>query len=369
MERAGVAGLAGELARMRGVVRGRSPAYERALELLPTALAGPAARRLEAAWQGRRFRAWYERPLLLLAALRSDALASGPGHPLFDGFAADAPEPAAVTEARLAAALDGARGEVLEALASRSAQTNETARAVAWLWPAALAGASRGGRALAVADVGAGAGLNLVADLLPPVWTTRDGAPLETARDVRAVARLGLDPAPLDALDPRDAHWLRACVWPGDRRGEERLAAAIEAFRAARPRPDAPVLVPIGASNVPARLDLLSAAETGTLVVAYRTAVRGPLEQGERAEYEQGMRDWVGSRPPGHAAWIELEPSAAAGEPVGALVAHARAPWGEVRSLELARCDLHALRLEVREAAAAELRALLAAEAHAGIGA
>ncbi len=367
MERVGIAGLEEEIAAQREAVRGRSPPYERALALLPSVLEGPPGRFVAAAWEHRRFFAWYDRPLLLLAALRNDALATGPEHPLHAGFAARDPAPDSVTEDRLGAALGGTREAVFDALAHRGVQTNETSRAVAWLWPAALAGASRHGRALALADVGASAGLNLVADALPPMWTIGDGTPLEVARDIRAVARLGLDPAPLDALDADDARWLRACVWPGERAREDRLDAALAAFRKARVRPDAPVLVPIAASNVPARLDLLSAAESGALVLAYQTVLRDYLEPGERDEYESGMLDWLGTHPAGHALWVELEPAGGEGSLEAALVAHVRAPWGELQTLELARCAVHPTRLDVRPAAAAELRRLLGAEAHAGV--
>jgi hypothetical protein len=360
-----MAGLEEDLALQREAVRGRSPPYERALGLLPGVLSGPPGRFVEAAWEHRRFHAWYDRPLLLLAALRHDALADGEAHPLHAGFAAEPPEPGAVTEAALAAALDGRREGVFDALAHRGVQTNETSRAVAWLWPAALAGASLG-RTLALADVGASAGLNLVADELPAMWRRSGGGALEVAREVRAVARLGLDPAPLDALEEGDARWLRACVWPGERAREERLDAALAAFRAARIRPDGPVLVPIAASNVPGRLDLLSAAETGALVLAYQTLVRDFLEPREREEYEAGMRDWIATHPAGHALWVELEPIPGAGLR-GAIVAHLRAPWGGLRDLELARCGLHPVELAVNEDAEAELRALLGAEERAGI--
>jgi hypothetical protein len=272
-----------------------------------------------------------------------------------------------VTEEALSAALDGTREGVFDALAHRGVQTNDTTRAVAWLWPAALAGASGGARPLAVVDVGASAGLNLVADALPPLWTAADGSVLEVAREVRAVTRLGLDPAPLDALAPGDARWLRACIWPGDGAREERLDASLEAFRAARIRPDGPVLVPIGAANVPARLDLLSAAEAGTLVLAYQTVMRDYLAPSEREEYEAGMRDWLGTHPAGRGLWIELEASGDGGELEGAVVAHVRARRGELRDLELARCALHPRRLHVRRDAAEELRELLGAEAHAGV--
>jgi hypothetical protein len=367
--RIGISGLGEELARQREVMRGRSAPYERALRLLPEVLSGPAGRFVEAAWDHRRFFAWYDRPLLLLAALRNDALADGPGHPLWDGFAARDADPAAVTAHALGAALDGTREGVFDALAHRAVQTNETSRAIAWLWPAALARAGDEDHPLALADIGASAGLNLVADALPPVWVAADGGPLELARDVRPVTRLGLDPSPLDLFRAADARWLRACIWPGERAREERLDTALEAFHAARVRPDAPVIVPVSASSVPARLDLLSGAESHALVLAYQTVMRDYLEPAERAAYEAGMRGWLGAHPSGRALWMELEPveREPGGGPPGALVAHVRAPWGELRDLELARCGLHPLRLEVRRRAVEELRTHLVGEARAGV--
>lgn len=367
--RTGLERLEDDLARQRADASS-SPPYVRALELLPSVLASAAGRAVEAAWVKRRFFAWYERPLLLLAALRNDALAEGPSHPLWAGFAAPRPSADEVTAERLAAALDGER--VRGALARRSVQTNETSRALAWLWPAALAGASGGARPLALADVGASAGLNLVADELPAIWTDEDGAPLEVASRVRAVARVGLDREPLDALDALDdagARWLRACVWPGHQAREERLLAAIEAFRAARTRPDAPVLVPIALANVPARLDLLSAAETGALVIAYQTVVRDYLAPGERAEYEAGMRAWLGTHPPGHAVWVELEGEVGGGALPAAVSVRVRAPHGALRTIELGRCAFHPSVVRRNAAGEAELRELLAAETHPAAGA
>jgi hypothetical protein len=367
--RSGIAGLDEELARERGAVAGRSPPYVRTLELLPPVLSGPAGRLVEAAWRHRRFFAWYERPLLLLAALRNDALAEGPLHPLWPGLAAPVPSADAVTEDALRAAFDGSHMRVFDALAHRTVQTNETSRAVAWLWPAALAGAGAGGRAVALADVGASAGLNLVADDLPAIWTDEDGAPLEVARRVRAVARLGLDEAPVDALREEDARWLRACVWPGEPEREERLLLAVEAFRAARIRPDAPVLLPIRATNVPARLDVLSAAESGALVIAYQTIVRDYLAPEERGEYVDGMRAWLATHPPGQALWIELEGLEGEADPPVAIVAHVRGRGGELESLVLGRCGYHPRRVHRVREAEAELRALVAPEAHAAAGA
>ena len=357
----GIDGLLEELARERGAVEGRSAPYARALALLPGVLAGRQGRFLAAAWADRRFFAWYERPLLLLAAIRNDVLAEGDAHPLWPAFGPEA-DPDAVLAGDLAASLDGGRDRVYDALGRRSVQTNETSRAIAWLWPAALAGASGGARPIAIADVGASAGLNLVADDLPAPWTDEDGAPIEVARGVRAVARVGLDPTPLDAIAEDDARWLQACVWPGERDREARLLAAIEAFRAARIRPDAPVLVPIAAANVPSRLDLLSAADRGALVIATQTVVRDYLDPAERAEYERGMRNWLATHPAGETLWVELE-AADPGAREGAITAHVRQPNGRLRSLELAWTGMHPSRVRRDRGAEAELRALLAREA------
>ncbi len=361
--RTGTGGLAHDLERQREIVATRCPPvatrcppYARALELLPSVLDGPAGRYLEAAWGHRRFYSTYDRPLLLLAALRAEARKEGPAHPLFAAFAGPSPDAGAVTPAALESALDPAREGLYDALARRTVQTNETSRAVAWLWPASLAGASEGARPLALADVGASAGLNLVADALPSPWRFVDGSPVPVARAVQAVARLGLDASPLDATRTEDADWLRACVWPGDAPREERLEAALAAFTAARTRPDAPVLVPIAAANIPARLGILSGAEAEALVIAYQTVVRDYLSPDERAEYSTGMNDWLATHPAGRALWVELEfhPGGVADLPCG-LIAHVRAPAGEVRTLVLARCGYHPAVLDPDARAVAEL--------------
>jgi hypothetical protein len=358
--RAGTDGLAQELEVQRVLLERRCPPYARALAQLPAVLAGPSGRYLHAAWEHRRFFAGYGRPLLLLAALRADARAEGPGHPLFAAFAAPSPDPDAVTAPALASALDPSRERLYDTLTSRTVQTNDTSRAVAWLWPAALAGASGGGRPMALADVGASAGLNLVADALPAPWRFDDGTPVPVARGVHATARLGLDASPLDATRPEAADWLRACVWPGDRVREERLEAALAAFAAARTRPDAPVLLPIAAGNVPARLGLLSGAEREALVIAYQTVVRDYLSSGEHAEYVAGMRDWLASHPPGRTLWVELETAPGGGSDLTcALVAHVREAAGEVATLVLARCGPHPEVLVQDAAAVAELERIL----------
>lgn len=362
--RTGIDGLFEELERLRPRVAPRSPAYGRALAELPQVLRGAPGRYLAAAWAHRTFHVWWDRPLLLLAALRHAAMQDGEGHPLFAAFAAPSPRAEAVTAVALSAALDGKREQTFDALASRGVQTNETSRAVAWLWPAALAGLSNGARPVALVDVGASAGLNLVADVLPPMWTDEQGVPLEVARGVAAVARLGLDPSPLDATKEEDADWIRACVWPGDGARLARLEAAFAAFRQSYTWADAPMLAPVAAAAVPARLDVLSAADRDALVLAYQTVVRDYLAPAERGEYEAGMRDWIAAQPPGRALWVELEASEEDEDldDGAAIVAHVRAPRGGVRDLELARCGFHPTRIDRRPEAVAEVAGLFVRE-------
>src|SRR4029453_9011791 len=106
------------------------------------------------------------------------ALEEGTGHPLWPAIAAEPPSRQGITRAALMAALAPERYAAYARFAARSVQTNETSRAVAWLWPAHLLGADGGGRPLALVDLGASAGLNLVGDQLPAIWTDGAGARL-----------------------------------------------------------------------------------------------------------------------------------------------------------------------------------------------
>lgn len=371
MARTGIDGLAEELSRAREALRPRSAADARALELLADALAGRAGRAVAAAWEGRRFEAPCERSSLLLAALRAEARAGGPGHPLWAGLGAPAPREDALTAPALEAVLARPDDRLVDALARRSAREEDPARAVAWRWPAALAGA--GARPVALAELGSVAGLGLVADDLAAPWTFADGGPVPVAEGLRAVGRLGLDPAPLDAAGEEDAEWLRACVAAGDGAALGRLDAALAAYRAARPRPDAPVLTPVALASAPERLALLSATAPGALVIAWQALLRPRLGREERTELQAGMRAWLATHRPGSALWLELEraPGARALGPGRAalLTAHLRAPDGGLRSIRLARCALEPTALAPEPGAAEALAALLAAPAAGAVAA
>jgi hypothetical protein len=304
------------------------------------------------AWEARTFNAWFDRPRLLLAALRFDVLEEGGAHPLWRALGPDA-DPQAIDAAAVEAALAPDRVRVWTALGSRFVQTNETSRAVTWLWPAYLAGADRGSRPLALVDVGASAGLNLVADALPAPWTDERGDPLPVARSPDLVARLGLDAAPLDVRSSDGAQWLRALVWPGEPARLARLEAAIAAFRALDPARGGPALERCSARDAPARAEEVAAAHPQALVLALQTVVREYLGAEEGAEYDRGMESWLLRSAPGSAAWLQLEHAdeGATREWPSWIVAR----WREgsaIRGVPLARCGYHPLALLVDRGAA-----------------
>jgi hypothetical protein len=292
--------------RWKAVAAGRAPAYHRLLdELVGLIETQPAVvAHFDRAWAGRSFRIYYERPLLVLASLRRDALAEGEDHPLWAAMVAS--DPGAVTRPALVRALE--RATFWDSIARRFVQTNETSRAVAWLWPAEILGVP-----LALFEVGTAAGLNLVADALEKPWTRTSGGALLGDSSPRVLSRTGLDAHPLDPRRDDDATWLRACVWAGESERLARLERAIEAFRAN------PAILEAGdVTDVPSRLRAI-AAPGGAVVLAFQTIVRDYLDAGVRSVYEDGMRAWLHDTP--RALWVELELGADQNVPI---VAHTR---------------------------------------------
>jgi hypothetical protein len=346
--RTGTTELYEDLALQAGYFARRSPVYARVLAGVQALLDGGGGlrERLEAAWHERGFPAIYDRPLLLVAVLREDALYQGRSHPLYRALVEAAPQPEAASAEAVAAALDPRRQRVWAQLGRRSVQTNDTGRAVVWMWPAALAGCAEGARPLALVDLGASAGLNLLADQLPPLWRDADGQPLEVVRSPRVVARLGLDRQPVDLGDPDEVRWMEACLWAGETHRIERLEAALHAARIH----GAPTVERHDASAFSARVAALSRElAPGTLLVAYQSILRDYLPEPVRVAYQEGMRAWLAATPPGAAAWLELEAVDHADRrwPC-AITAHL--PGG---SLVLGRCGYHPDEVRVDAAAAA----------------
>jgi hypothetical protein len=353
----GIDGLDADL-RTREVayLREREPVYARLLDWIEDQVAGDFGVRLAAAWADREVHAAYERPLMLLCALRYDALSEPDTHPLRAVLAQGRPRPEVVSAASLAAALAPERTHFWQALRERKVQTNETTRAVTWLWPAALLGAAGERRPIALVDMGTSAGLNLTADALPFLWQDASGAAIAVAPRPELALRLGFDIAPLDVSDPDAARWLRACVWPGDTPRLARLERAIACFIAAAARADAPRLVACTLPEVPARLDALPGEP---LILCVQTIVRDYLPQTERDRYEAAMRAFLLRRPELGALWAELEMDsarAASQEDGAVLRVRYLAGRDELRELILARTEPHPRRLFVDATAVAVLQ-------------
>ena len=333
--------LGRELQAQAAFLRDREPVYERLLELLGDGIHGAFGKRLEQLWAGRTFNSSYERPLLLLAALRYDALCEGLSHPLYGALADESVRADVITTDGFAAALSPGRTRLGRVLRERAVQTNETTRAVAWLWPAHLLWLAGERRSIALVDLGASAGLNLVADDLPTLWADQDGSPIPLEPRPAIVQRLGLDVAPLDVRSNDDAMWLRACVWPSDRPRLARLAQAIEAFAASGLRADAPALEACALADASARLSSLPGR---VFVLCVQTIVRDYLATTEREKYEAGLREFLMSRPSGSALVAELEVDLANMDVAArsaTLVVRFRGPDGRLTELVIARTHPH----------------------------
>lgn len=348
----GIEGFDSEIALQRDVLADREPAYARLLDEIRIALADGLDVRLGECWAGRQFHAFYERPLLVLAALRYDALCEGESHPLHAAIAAKSPDPGAVTAAAVTASLAPQRDRVYEAVRQRFVQTNETTRAVTWMLPAHLLRGAGESRSLALVDLGTSAGLNLVADDLPAVWEEHGVGPLQVSPRLDVALRLGLDRSPLDVCRDDTAQWLRACVWPNDSDRLERLEAGIVRFRQCSLAGSAPRLEVCQLPDAPRRLAELPA---DALVLGSQTLVRDYMLPDDRDRYESAMRSYLVARPLA-AIWAELELDSAGGsmERAAALTVHCADRQGDLRSFVLARTHPHPRNLAIDRAACDE---------------
>ncbi len=342
----------------RRLVHGRAASSHRVLETLEQLLAAPDSveigERLGRAWAGRTFGIYYERPLLVLAALRFDALANGTSHPLWPVLGATDPDPDRMSRAALVEAL---RAESFwQSLEKRFVQTNETSRAVAWLWPVQLAGCDAGARPLVLIELGCSAGLNLVTDRLPSIWTDRNGDALPTVREPRIVRRVGIDRRPLDVRDPDALAWMRACIWAGEHARLSRFEAAVAAFVA-----DPPELMTGDAAQAgELASEIASRASDAELAVVFQTIIRDYLDPETDAAYDRGLREFLAERP-NRAAWLELElrPSTSGSRHPAAIIAHVANARGVIEDLELGRASYHPAEVEVDEAATERFRELV----------
>ncbi|TFV73874.1 DUF2332 domain-containing protein [Blastococcus sp. CT_GayMR19] len=198
---------------------GASPLYQRVAVALSES--DEALRAIEAAPARKR------PPPVILAALHDLALA-GRAPALAAAYAA------ADGDAAAGAAIDTLvrmTDEVVAIAVRRRTRTFEAGRC-AVLYPAIAEAARRvGAHAVGLVDVGCSSGLNLHVDRVGITYSNGPSLgdpsspvqlsssivgdrPIPIAAMPDVVARVGVDPDPVDVTDADDARWLRACLWP-----------------------------------------------------------------------------------------------------------------------------------------------------------
>ena len=164
------------------------------------------------------------------------------------------------------------RGEIEDLVSTRYLQTNEVGRCACLLPAFGIVAERAQGRPLALIEVGASAGLNLLWDrygydygdagrygdlgsLVQVSCELRGGRlPPFPARLPEVEFRVGLDLNPVDVRDFDATQWLRALVWPEDRQRAELLRMAVDVARHEPPRlvaGDAVVTLPDVLKDVP----------------------------------------------------------------------------------------------------------------------
>jgi hypothetical protein len=215
------------------------------------------------------------------------------------------------------------RAALVELIHSRRVQTNEVGRS-STLQPAFAVVAARAGLPLALVEVGASAGLNLVGDRYRYSYDeVESGAPdsqvlieCRLRGDLRPPAstapvgwRVGIDRSPIDLNDADQVLWLRALVWPDQPWRAELLLAAIELARRDPPRllrGDALDLLPAVLAEAPAETALC--VFSSFTVYQFRPEDRERLAEliadaaRRRPVYRVGLEWYPGEKP-----YLELE--------------------------------------------------------------
>jgi hypothetical protein len=270
-------------------------------------------------------------PPALLAAVHYLLLES-PDHPLAAVYAgrSDAdPAPLFVQLCR------DRSEDVMHLLTTRHIQTNDCGRS-ALIAPGLTWLAGQLAAPMALVDVGASAGLNLLCDRYridygpagatgPGDATVRidcrvtGGHPPIAATLPPLVARIGIDRSPIDLSHPDDARWLLACVWPDTGR-LERTAASIHLAQADPPM----VIAGDGTDALPGVLARLPAGAAAVIVTTWAFAYFG-LDDREHfvhmleAESRTRTIAWLSAEGLGTVAAFADDPRAAgANTPAGA---------------------------------------------------
>jgi len=206
-------------------------------------------------------------------------------------------------------------GAITDLLQKRTVQTNEVGRSAALQRGFAVV-ARRSRLPLALVEIGASGGLNLIGDRYAYSYGGLEvGDPAAEVRiecrlrgdlkpplDVARVAwRIGIDRNPIDTGDADQALWLRALVWPDQPWRAELLLAAMRSARTDPPRVlrgDALDLLP----------EVLATAPPDTALCVFSSFMLYQLLPSETARLEGLLAD-AGRRRPIHRLTLEWNPA------------------------------------------------------------
>lgn len=274
------------------------------------------------------------------------------------------PASSAATDEALREAIDEAwrsQRAAMEAALAGPPQTNEVQRS-AVLLPGLLHVAARTGLPVALAEIGASAGLNLWCDHYRHdhgAWAWGDAqsplvlgaewvgpAPAEAKAPLRIAQRAGCDVSPVDLTEPDEALRLQSYVWADQ---PERLARLRAAMAIARPLMAAQGVAIQAARAAGFVRAQLAARRPGQAWVLMHSVVWQYIPVDEQAAI-QALLDEAGAAatPQSPLAWLRMEPP----RPDVRMALRCRLwPGGEDRLL--AQCHPHGQRIEWLAASAA----------------
>jgi len=230
---------------------------------------------------------------------------------------------------------------------SRRVQTNEPARTALFLPALALA---YDARPLALLEIGASAGLNLLMDRY--AFDYGDGrlgpanAPATFDCEVRGDGfappravppiawRLGLDVRPIDVASPAERRWLRALVWPGQGERVTRLETVLDIAAADPP--------PVRAGDASRDLDAAVAGMPGdTQAIVLHAFTLNQLDDAARRRFRAALWRAARTRP-----LVRIGVEHHGGRRPALTIE--RFADGRAERRRLARCDPHGAWLEWR---------------------
>lgn len=249
-------------------------------------------------------------PNLLFAAVKR-IVQDAPGSALAAHYerAAQGSHPATALPGAFAEFCAQHRAPILALVKSRNVQTNEVGRC-SHLMPAFGIVAQAARQPLALIDIGAGAGLNLLWDRFDYrysdgsvfgsrqspvriVCENRGPMPDTPTRFPEVAYRVGIDLEPIDLGDHEQYRWLQALVWPDHADRAALLANARRVWLQDAPRV-------VAGDAVEKLLELIRAAPAGTALCVFHCHVLNQFPASARAAFSEALRSASQRRPVYH---------------------------------------------------------------------